>query len=352
MNRNLLIVNFRGIGNGIIMVPFLKMLGNPKNKFTYHLTGNNFFQNGKPLINVDLPGLVDVLPAPWRRFERRDWNSIEQFLQDRAVNIVVNLRNEGPAFDRLYYEFKRKTKGIEFWDLPPGPEPIRIGKAVLNMFIEHGIDTKDFNPRWLENMRVNCSSYGHQVIFYIGASGRNKMWSTQKWAEVILHVYSSTNSKILIMCGAATHEVFFLDEIMKILMSCGNIQEGCVDTQAGASVQSVLTTLSRTGLLVSSDSYPVHMAAALGLPAIGIYLTTDSLVWGSECPHFHAMQARINCPHFKFHAGNCAHYDETCLDRCLSVESPSPESVANRVVKILENIEASSADKVGVNNLE
>lgn len=59
----------------------------------------------------------------------------------------------------------------------------------------------------------------------------------------------------------------------------------------------------------------LHMATAIGVPAIGLYVSTNSEIWSPFVgANFHALQnSFINkCPDPKPHCGNCFHYYDIC----------------------------------------
>ena len=81
---------------------------------------------------------------------------------------------------------------------------------------------------------------------------------------------------------------------------------------------SQLTALmKRSQLLIGNDGGPMHIAAAVGCPVLGLFGPTDPAVWGPRGPKVKVIYKGLNCDEC-FYPG-CARGEESCM-RQISVE--------------------------------
>ena len=76
------------------------------------------------------------------------------------------------------------------------------------------------------------------------------------------------------------------------------MQHAAIDLTGRLSLSGLCGLLSRASLLVSNDTGPLHLAAALGRPGVGIYWLSNLV---ESCPlrqdvHHALMSTRIVCP--------------------------------------------------------
>jgi heptosyltransferase II len=111
-----------------------------------------------------------------------------------------------------------------------------------------------------------------------GAFSREKMWPAEKFAAVIAYAQKKYAAKILI--NGSRHEA---ETIIPVLNA------GLVDEPIIAAGRTRLTEASaliaRTRLFISNDTGPMHIAAALGVPTLGLFgmvntVPEESLPWG------------------------------------------------------------------------
>jgi ADP-heptose:LPS heptosyltransferase len=90
------------------------------------------------------------------------------------------------------------------------------------------------------------------------------------------------------------------------------------------SLESLCSHLSSIDLIVSNDTSCIHIAAALNIPTVGLYFSTDSAIWGGVSEKFVPVQSRtgLDCPSFKVDAGNCNFYYGGCPGPCKDEVTP------------------------------
>jgi len=101
------------------------------------------------------------------------------------------------------------------------------------------------------------------VVIHPGASCPSKRWSSDKFARVADEVIKRFNKKVIIVAGD-TDLIF--GRTMRDYM-----QSDALDLSGDLSVGELIALMSRARLLISNDSGPVHIAAALGVPCVVIF---------------------------------------------------------------------------------
>lgn len=127
------------------------------------------------------------------------------------------------------------------------------------------------------------------VVIHPGASDARRRWSPARFA-VVADVLAAEGLKIAVH-GTA-------DEAPLVRAVIGAMKAPAVDLSGVLSLSGLCGLLSRTALLVSNDTGPLHMALALGTPSVGIYWFGNLLESGPlrQQGHRAAVSSRIHCP--------------------------------------------------------
>ena len=148
----------------------------------YYHTENQVLANSWFLEKVGLKNLKGFSPVAWRRFKEEDWTAINSFVREKDIDLIVNLRNEGPRYDTGYYRFKEvseKKTPLAFWDLDFGIIEHRtkhqnLTGDILEFFKTKGVDISAYNPKWLSPIR-RVENRGRGIGFGMAASQTQKM---------------------------------------------------------------------------------------------------------------------------------------------------------------------------------
>lgn len=124
-------------------------------------------------------------------------------------------------------------------------------RSVAQKLAEHGVNADDFllgiNP---------------------GATyGSAKRWYPERFASVAARIVKETGAKVVITGGAG--ETAIAADIEKELSG------SCVNLAGKTTVRELMALLKRVNLLITNDSGPMHLAAALGTPLVAIFGSTD-----------------------------------------------------------------------------
>jgi ADP-heptose:LPS heptosyltransferase len=317
----IMFVNFGGLGNGVAAAGLFVALerGQPGAKYVHNeclgLIEPGFVEALK------LDGLLDLYPAAWRRFAPSDWDAIEDYLDTHAIDTIINLRNEGPTRDQGYAAFKEvHAKRFRFLDLDE--EHLRPASPPRNIFAsQHELlraitgSTGSLEEGWLsERIGLRGARCDRKIGLFTGASQPVKRWTASRWMDVSHSLRAQLDCEFILFGSADPAEAALTDHMNERLLAHGaNVRVA----QATSSL-ALAREIAQLDLLISNDTSAVHLAAALGVPTVGLYFSTDATVWGGLSSHFRGVQSRtgLDCPDQKPGAGNCVRFYSGCPAPC------------------------------------
>jgi len=333
--HNVWFVNFSGIGNGIVIAPILRCFEKSYHATSYYHTENQILADPWFLEKAGLKNLKGLSPSAWRRFRQENWPAISSFIKEKNIDLIVNLRNEGPRYDTGYYLFKEETYKknalLAFWDLDFGIIEHRtkhqnLTGDILEFSQAKGVDITVYNPKWLNTIRKIKDQKG--VGFGMAASQTNKRWPTVKWIGLAHKVLANLDEKIVLLPGQSEKEI---EEAKLVIQNIG--QKRC-KLITNESIGNIALQIGELKCFVSNDIGFLHMAAAIGVPTIGLYVSTNSEIWSPyDKTNFFALQNSFmtKCLDQKPYCGNCFHY----YDVCPAITKYGDDIDPNEVYKII-----------------
>lgn len=329
-------INFTGIGNGISITPLLQCFEKSYPTTEYFHSENEILSNKWFIEKAGLKRLKGFSPIIWRRFNKEDWSKIVDFVNQNQIDLIVNLRNEGPKYDTGYYEFKKFLKqyhNVDFWDLDFNiienrEKQENLTGDLLKMFQEHGVDISKYESRWLSIFAGDKNGIG----FGMAASQKNKRWPTHKWIELAQNILKSYDQKIILVHGLSQEETDQAIEVQKVVGSSGcemiNHQE----------LGRLTIILGKLKCFISNDTGLLHICSATGTPTIGLYTNTDPDIWAPYNKNKFLYCTNIfmkKCPARKIYCGNCFHYYDSCPAITQYGDSISPKEVLELVKEVI-----------------
>lgn len=314
---NYLVSTFDGLGDGVIYYPLFKNIAiqNPNNQF--YCTGNIFFSDESISRKIDLPSNIKIVPEIFRKFSKDSWCDIKNFLKDKKINKVINLRFIGREFEKDYFAFKENIKNansnISFFD---SDDVINFkNNNVREVYIK--ILTKAFGPALEYDSKslkdsFTISNTGRGILINMHSGGVFKLWNINKWAEVIsLMVFYG--KEVYVYIGHDQTEKAYTKEVVDRL---NNVVSDKVKIFDLKSLHEMILCLDKIKIVISIDSGLIHLADALGIFSLGIYLTTSPIMWGGvsnkfkyvQSPHMH------RCKNFYPQFGMCINKKKKCFD--------------------------------------
>jgi ADP-heptose:LPS heptosyltransferase len=123
-----------------------------------------------------------------------------------------------------------------------------------------------------------------------GAGNEMKQWPEQHFIALIELLMTEAGVNVVLVGGA--DEIEIGDRIMSAL----NRPAGVGSVIGELSLAALTALLSRCALYVGNDSGPKHIAAAVGIPTVGIHSgTVDPTEWGPMGPQAVAIARQMSC---------------------------------------------------------
>lgn len=99
------------------------------------------------------------------------------------------------------------------------------------------------------------------------AYGSSKRWYPERFSQVAAALVKQYHAKIILFGGPGERDI--AEEIVRA-------SEPSILNMAGqTTIRGLMALLSQCRLLITSDSGPMHIAAALGVPVVAIFGSTD-----------------------------------------------------------------------------
>ncbi len=124
---------------------------------------------------------------------------------------------------------------------------------------------------WLEKMGILNGK--RLIIFHLGASRLHRAWPLEYFVE-LGRLLVKDGDAVVILTGHGDKEEQMADLFVRYWQNT-NCSTGTLLNLVGKlTVHNLVALISRASLFVSSDTGPIHIAAALGIPTLGIYVAT------------------------------------------------------------------------------
>jgi lipopolysaccharide heptosyltransferase II len=118
-------------------------------------------------------------------------------------------------------------------------------------------------------------------------NGQSKRWPIPYWAKLINRLISNENMTVVLT--GASNDLPFIETILR------RTAEQPVNMAGKTSLIQLAALLQRANLLITGDSGPMHIAAAVGTPLIAIHGPTDPVKSGPVSPHATVLRSNIWC---------------------------------------------------------
>ncbi len=336
--KKALIVNHIGIGNGLMVIPLLKILEQSFPRVKYYYVDNPFLAIKYFKEKAKIDNLENSFDRSWRSFPKNKWSAIIKFIEENNIDTIINFRNEGPNYDKNYFAFKKKYKDrIKCWNLDFDEIFKRkINKNIiddsLQMLERLGCDIGKFEPHWISKKSNNNAPYP-KILFYVGSSQKSKRWDSNKWVELSDKICKDQSLISLSFIGGVTPEEqksmsFIVDKVIK---RCKNNH---ISFSISKDLVKIMHLFSEQDVIVSNDTFAIHLASALNIPTVGLYFSTDPIIWGSLGDNFYSVESTVKCDGVKQNIGNCIHFETGCSN----LEKIKDSVTVNRVYKIINQI--------------
>ncbi|ADB29790.1 glycosyl transferase family 9 [Kribbella flavida DSM 17836] len=139
------------------------------------------------------------------------------------------------------------------------------------------------------------------VVVHLGANDSRRRWPVSSFA-VLIERLTELGREVVLIGGAADREL--------VAELPAGVLPGCRDLVGRLTLGGTLGLLSRARLFVGNDSGPRHLAAAVGVPTVGIFWGPNRQTFGPLVgPHRAVTAYRTDCPRCGVERMACAHPD-------------------------------------------
>jgi heptosyltransferase-1 len=163
---------------------------------------------------------------------------------------------------------------------------------------------------------------GRWIALQPGARWKNKRWPVEHFADLARKL-AADDTQVQFAVFGSKEEQSLAETV------CSAVPDRCVNLAGQTSLAEMIEWLRRCDLMVTNDTGPMHVAAALGKPVIGVFGPTEPRRTGPYGQLENVIQHRLPCaPCFK---SRCAWHNQM---ECLRAITPS--EVVKRAHRELE----------------
>jgi ADP-heptose:LPS heptosyltransferase len=160
------------------------------------------------------------------------------------------------------------------------------------------------------------------MAIHAGAGWVTKRWPIEKFAEIARRFTGS-----VVVIGAASER----QSGATLIASLANTPKPALNLAGQTTLKQLTALLREVDLLVTNDSGPMHLAAAVGTPVVGIFTCTSPDLSGPEGAMHELLSTMVPC---------AAGYHKTCphggSSHLACLAELSVERVWSAVVRILD----------------
>ena len=335
---NILIIKIGALGDVILAVPSIRALRKkfPKSKIKVlvGLDNREVFMNAPFIDEVmvcdfkerdkGLKGLLRVA----KRLRAEDFDRVIDLQNNKRSHVLSFLscapKRYGYDNGKLSFLLNRKAKGAK---LPL--DPITHQLKVLNLLRIYNIDrtmelwpTKE-DEKWADNFLTSnwVKNKGKLVAFNIGSGVKwaTKLWPIEHFAGVCNRLAKDFGIRVVLIGSEKTDsriEDFLNQTKCKPINALGK-----------TNIPRLASLVKRCNLLLSPDSAPIHVAAAVDTPFIALFGPTD--------PDRHMPPAK-KCTVIKKDLPCAPCYQRRCDRGYICMQSIEPDEVYKVVLKLLD----------------
>jgi len=335
---NYLIITFDGFGDGVMYYPIFTEIGKEMPKSSFFYTSNIFFSDDVIKNKIKLP--PNFIPAKdsFRKFPKDCWQEVKTFIKNNNIDAVINLRTIGRRFEKDYYDFKdcliSENNGVAFWDdeILKDEERTNINiRNIISKIVEKATgkklsgDVPNLKELFLKTENPD------RILINMHSRGLFKSWEPDKWAQLIQFLVTF-GKKVDIYKGSGDEKLY----TKNILEKMSPLIRNKLTISQATNLYELGSLLSNTFLVISVDSGIIHLADALGVNSLGIYLTTSPLMWGGITKKFnYVCSSHMSmCKNFYPSFGMCINNKRKCEEISGEKDDINTESVLQKVNEI------------------
>jgi heptosyltransferase-2 len=188
---------------------------------------------------------------PERIGYRRDWRSV---LLTHPVDVTVKNLEQHQVF--YYLDMIKSTLDV----IPDTPEP--------TLYLE---DNETHEARTLLFRSLDLTSGAPLIGINPGATyGSAKRWPPERFAELIQKITTELNGRVILF-GSASEKELSMEIVSRVLPP----ESSFLNVVGRTTLRELAALIAECDAFITNDSGPMHMAAALLVPVVAIFGSTD-----------------------------------------------------------------------------
>ncbi|HKY86226.1 MAG TPA: lipopolysaccharide heptosyltransferase II [Pseudorhodoplanes sp.] len=143
--------------------------------------------------------------------------------------------------------------------------------------------------RWAEDLwnKERLGEGQSVVVLHPAARGETKRWPAGRFAEVAEQLAAKMGARIILV--AAREQIGHVTEVT------ARLRTRAINLAGATSLLELAALIKRASLVISNDSGPMHLAAALATPVVGLFGPTDPQRVGPYGRHTIALKKQFDC---------------------------------------------------------
>lgn len=306
--KRICIIKPSALGDVVQTLPVLSVLKHrfPKAKISWVIN------NSMVELLLNHPHIDEVIPF-LRRGTFKDWRALLSRLNRSKFDLVFDLQGllrtgvmtlatraplrigletarEGShlACHQLLSDTSRQVPANHrYWRIA---EELGLGESR----IDASIDIAPQAQNWAQDITSEIS--GPIIAVQAGAKWITKRWPVEQFARVLGNAMREFNASVLLL--GSPDESDLNERLLNLIhgqpelgTSNKNVRNLCSKT----SLQQLAAILKRADTVLTNDSGPMHLAAALGTPVVGLFTCTSSVISGPPGASHKLIQAQVPC---------------------------------------------------------
>jgi ADP-heptose:LPS heptosyltransferase len=223
---------------------------------------------------------------------------LSQFFEGFGLVVVFGRDGEGTIIRNV----RRVCEGrvLHVRSFPAWEEKVHLTEHLLKQFTQYGFPASGSNPRlylkevdreWArdfwESKRVTPEERSKVVVLHPGSGSKKKVWPVDRFLDLAHRLQDNLGSRILIVLGPAEGP-----EVHKAFEEMGPTAPILAE---GFTLLQLASVMEGCWSFVGNDSGISHLAAALGLPTVAIFGSTDERVWSPRGEKTFVVSSGVHC---------------------------------------------------------
>lgn len=147
------------------------------------------------------------------------------------------------------------------------------------------------DAKWARQQLSVCGE-GVRIAMHLGAAWPTKRWPIAKFAEIAVRAVDRFGAGIVLVGGSADRPA--AEQLTSRLHASGHGRR-VLNLVGQSGLKQLAALLAQVQVLVSNDSGPMHLAAAVGTPVVGIFTCTSPYRSGPPGATHELVATQVDC---------------------------------------------------------